>query len=212
MAKTPEPSPEVIERVRLDYCSGVLSFREIAYRHGVSHGVIGKWATKYGWVRNLQARIQARAQQIVDSKAVDAGVDKQQRASTEREAVEANAQLISDIKLRHRSDIRFARDEVIALLEELRRLRIDIPGIDSIAKRLAGSEEMPEGLLQLRAALERNSGLDKRISMARTLVDAIGKLVALERVAYGIASSEDDKGGDGSYEDLLRSTLDEHGR
>lgn len=107
---------EAIER---DYRAGIKTLRHIAAEHsGLSHQAIAKRAKSAGWDRDLKAKIQARADALVDKSAVDKKVDRE-RLSTERVLIEANAAAIASIRLAHRSSIGRARGIVDRLFSEL---------------------------------------------------------------------------------------------
>lgn len=55
-----KPPPDW-ERIEIDFRAGVLSTREIAQAHGISHTAINKRAKAYGWDRDLSAKIKAKA-------------------------------------------------------------------------------------------------------------------------------------------------------
>jgi hypothetical protein len=108
MAKDKEPD---WERIEADYRAGLLSLREIASADGcVTEGAIRKRAKRDQWTRDLNARIQARA---------DALVRNESSAADERQIIEANAQRIAQVRGEHRSDIARARGLVVGMLGEL---------------------------------------------------------------------------------------------
>jgi hypothetical protein len=56
MATTPD-----WDRIELDYRAGIKTLREIADEQGITHGAINKRAKRDGWVRDLSAKIRAKA-------------------------------------------------------------------------------------------------------------------------------------------------------
>ena len=54
------------ERVEFQYRAGILTLREIGAEHGMSHNSVDKRAKTRGWVRDLKAKIVAKAQELVD--------------------------------------------------------------------------------------------------------------------------------------------------
>jgi hypothetical protein len=110
------------ESVERDYSAGLLSLREIAEKYGVSKSLVERKKNAENWTRDLNAKIQSKADSIiassgVDSKGVDIGVDN--KKTSEKEVIEANAQAIVNIKLEHRGDIRKSKRLVNALFDEL---------------------------------------------------------------------------------------------
>ena len=61
---TKQPDWEAIERA---YRAGLLSIREIASAHEVSHTAINKRAKRDGWERDLSEKIQAKAEALVSN-------------------------------------------------------------------------------------------------------------------------------------------------
>lgn len=70
------------ERIELQFRAGVLSIREIASGHGITHGAINKRAKRDGWLRDLSAKIKAKAEDLVSRELVS------KQVSTEREVTE----------------------------------------------------------------------------------------------------------------------------
>ena len=84
---------------------------QLSRDYGVSRaGIIKHW-DKEGVERDLLAKIQARAEALVTHDAVTPKVTPEQRV-TERNVVEANAQVVADTILRHRADVKRAIDVV----------------------------------------------------------------------------------------------------
>ena len=115
---TPRKLPPDWERIELDYRAGVRSLREIAGEHGISHVAINKRAKRDGWSRDLSAKIQAKADELVTKELVTTPVTTENRIS-EREVVDANAQAIVQVRMTHRKDIARSRNIVMAMMAEL---------------------------------------------------------------------------------------------
>jgi hypothetical protein len=96
------------ERIEADYRAGLLSVREIASAQGVFHAAIGKRAKRDGWERDLGAKIKAKAKALVTSKTVTKEVTAQ-RVATDRAIIEANAEVIANVRIQHWQDIGRAR-------------------------------------------------------------------------------------------------------
>lgn len=58
------------ERIELDYRAGIKSLRQIAGEHGVSEGAIRKRAKRDDWTRDLNAKIQSKADELVRKESV----------------------------------------------------------------------------------------------------------------------------------------------
>ena len=105
------------ERIELDYRAGMKTLRQIADEHGLTHGAINKRAKRDGWVRDLSAKIAAKADELVSKAAVSDAVSKPTLG--EREVVAANAHLQAEAMLSHREDVRKGRALVAGLMDEV---------------------------------------------------------------------------------------------
>lgn len=170
------------ERIEADYRAGLLSIREIAAACGVSHTAIQKRAKAQGWERDLQAKIKAKADALVAKAEVAKSVATETLA-TERVLVEANAQVIADVRVSHRRDIARNRALVMKLMEELEIQTDNLDLLEQLDAAMAG-EGGPEGLGK---AFQRVISTSGRIDSAKKLAEAMKVLVTMEREAYGIA-------------------------
>lgn len=189
------------ERIELDYRAGIKSLREVADGSGVSHVTISKRAKKFGWVRDLKAKIQAQADELVNKATVNKGVNTLQAVS-ERDTVNANAQAIADVKLAHRSDIQRTRGITMSLLYELECQT----GADNVAMleqlgELMRSED-DQGNDRLNDLYQKIVSLPGRAKTMKDLGESLRVLVALERQAFGL----DDK--DNRPVDALTSLIE----
>lgn len=171
------------ERIESFFRAGLLSVREIASANGVSHTAIQKRAKAEGWDRNLNAKIQAKAEALVAKREVAKQVATATTA-TERMVVEANALAIAEVRNAHRADIgRFKR----LALDLLRELEAE-----------TGDPELFEQLGDILRA-EDDKGQDRRNDVYRRVISSAGRvdsmkklaetlriLIGLEREAYGI--------------------------
>ncbi|MGE4828221.1 hypothetical protein AB8897_22680, partial [Yersinia enterocolitica] len=101
-----KPDWEAIESA---YRAGLMSIREIASQHGITHGAINKRAKRDGWERDLKAKIKAKADALVSKREVSTQVSTE-KALSERILIEANAEVIANVRMEHRGDIRRARE------------------------------------------------------------------------------------------------------
>lgn len=170
------------ERVEADYRAGLLSIREIAAANGVSHVAISKRAKRDSWERDLAAKIKAKAEALVTKAEVTKEVTAEQLV-TERRIVEANAQVIAEVRVAHRRDIARARSLAMKLLDELEIQTDNIGLLEQLETALAG-EDGPDGLLRV---LQRVTSTSGRIDSAKKLAEAMKVLVSMEREAYGLA-------------------------
>lgn len=106
------------EAIETAYRAGVMSLREIASHHGISEGAIRKRAKRDDWSRDLNARIQQKADDLVRKQEVRKTV-RTKTELTERVLIEATAEVIASVRMEHRGDIRRARELTNTLFDEL---------------------------------------------------------------------------------------------
>lgn len=198
---TKQPDWEAIERA---YRAGVLSVREIAAAHEVSHTAINKRAKRDGWDRDLKAKIKAKADALVSKREVSTEVSSKQ-AETEREIIELNAEVIANIRMAHRGDISRSRRLTNKLLDELESLTDEQGTIKELIDQLKdGGHEDGEAMADVLALAKKMSALPARTKTMKELAETLKTLVALERQAYDL----DVKQG-GSEEETLSKLMDE---
>jgi len=196
-----QPDWEAIERA---YRAGVLSVREIATAHEVSHTAINKRAKRDGWDRDLKAKIKAKADALVSKREVSTEVSSKQ-AETEREIIELNAEVIANIRMAHRGDISRGRRLTNKLLDELEALTDEQGTIKELIDQLKdGDHEDGEAMADVLALAKKMSALPARTKTMKELAETLKTLVALERQAYDL----DAKQG-GSEEETLSKLMDE---
>lgn len=190
-----KPDWEAIER---DYRAGLLSIREIASTQGITHGAINKRAKRDGWERDLKAKIQAKADALVSRSVVSKEVSKE-RADTERQIIETNAEVIASIRMAHRGDISRGRRLTNKLLDELEGLTDNRDLFEELGELLRSEDKNGED--------KRNDLYSKVISMPgrsksmKEMAETLKTLITLERQAYSL--NGDDK-PDGSSATITR--------
>jgi len=100
------------EAIEVAYRAGLLSVREIAGRHKISHTAINKKAKKNGWQRDLSAKVK----KAVSTKLVSGSVS---TSVGEQEVIERAATEAAKVVTSHRKNISRQRKIVNTLLEEL---------------------------------------------------------------------------------------------
>ena len=179
------------ERIELDYRAGIKSLREISDGSGVSHVTISKRAKKAGWARNLTAKIQAKADDLVNKAGVNSCVNAV-NAVSERQIVEVNAEAIATIKLAHRKDIHRKRAIVARLMDEL-EAQVG-PENAALLANLGEMMRSPDdaGQDKLNDLYRKIISLPERAKTAKTLAETLRITVDMERQAFGM----DAKGAD----------------
>lgn len=147
------------EGVERDYSAGLLSLREIGDKHGVSEGLVRRKATQNEWNRDLSKKIQDKADSLVRKESVRSSV-RTEKAS-EKEVIEANAQAIVNVKLKHRTSIGRLNSVVDSLLAEIEVLNKD-----------KSVENLP-----------------MRVDLTKKLSDTLKTSIDKERQAFGIVDA-----------------------
>lgn len=175
------------ERVEHHYRAGVLSVREIASTCSVSHVAIHKRAKREGWTRDLQAKIKAKADSLVNTELVNSKVNKEALV-TERGIVEANAQAIANIRIAHRTDIGRYRRLANSLLEELEGLTDNRDLFDQLGNLMQSPDD--NGLDKLNDLYRKVIELPSRTKVMKELGETLKNLIALERQAYNVDAEQ----------------------
>lgn len=178
-------TPADWERIELDYRAGIKTLRQIADEHGISHVAVNKRAKRDGWSRDLAAKIQAKADELVTKSAVTTPVTKEARIA-EKAVIDANAQAVADIRLAHRSDIRRARNLTNSLLSEL-EAQTD-PSTLSMLYELGEllRNEDDNGQDRRNDLYTKVISLSERSKTMKTLADSLRVVVDMERTAFSM--------------------------
>lgn len=182
-------APADWDKIELDYRAGIKSLRQIGAEHGISEGAIRKRAKRDEWTRDLSERIQDKAEQLVRKEAVRKEV-RAERAASEREVVDANAQAVADIRLAHRRDISRARRVTNALLDELEQQADPetVQLLETLGELLYAPDD--KGRDKLNELYQAVISLPERSKTMKVLAESLAKLVDLERTAFGMDSKE----------------------
>jgi hypothetical protein len=188
-----KPAPDW-ERIEAEYRAGVLSLREIAQPFKVSHVAIAKKAKTLGWERDLGAKIQAKAEALVNKRLVTSEVNAA-RAVSEREIIEANAERIAQVRGEHRSDINRLRTLGLSLLGELEGQSAKLEDLEALGELLRSENEA--GVDRLNDLYHKIISTPGRVDSAKKVAETLKHAIGLEREAYGL----DPKKGDGDKPD-----------
>ena len=186
-------------QIEVDYRAGIKTLRQIAEENGISHQAIDKRAKKEDWMRDLTAKIQAKADAAVARAAVAKSVDKE-KVATEREVVEANAELQYQIRISHRKDIQRVKALLMSLLEEAESQSYDRQLYKQLGELLASPDE-DGNVDKLNEIYKKAMSLPQRVTVVKQVTETLATLIKLEREAFGIDKEEKASGG---YESLLK--------
>lgn len=185
------------ERIEIEYRAGVQSIRQIAQAFGVSDGAIRKRAKTQEWTRDLNGKIKAKAEAIVRTEVVRTEVrNSPEYKATEKETIDANANLIASIQINQRKDIQRARNLCMGLFDELEHMI----GLDNIALLQDFGDVMrkedDKGQDKLNDLYMKIIQLPNRVRSMKDLGDTLKTLVGLEVQAYGLDKKQEEKADD----------------
>ena len=170
------------EKIELDYRAGLKTLRQIADEHGISHVAINKKAKAEEWSRDLSAKIQKKAQDLVTKNLVTKEVTKE-KVVTERQIIDANANVVANVDIRQRKDVARYQNLMNKLFEELDTIsgQNNADALEQLSVMIEN-----EGLAGEDALIQfkRISSLGSRVKVAKDLGDTIAKLIPLERTIY----------------------------
>lgn len=182
------------EAIETAYRAGVMSLREIASQHGISEGAIRKRAKRDDWSRDLNAKIQQKADDLVRKQEVRKQVRKQVRNEstlTERVLIEATAEVIATVRMEHRGDIRRARELTNTLFDELGAQCADVSALEQLGDIMFDPDD--KGRDRLNEIYQKVISLPSRVKSMKDLSDSLKTLIGLEREAYSIENKAETK-------------------
>ncbi|HCT9400005.1 TPA: hypothetical protein OUC09_001153 [Enterobacter hormaechei] len=182
-----KPDWEAIESA---YRAGVLSVRELAGKYGISHQAISKRAKKDGWERDLKAKVQAKADALVAKREVARQVATESTIS-ERQLIEATAEVIATVRMEHRGDIRRARELTNTLFDELAGECGDVAALEQLGELMRREDD--KGQDKLNDLYHKIISLPSRVKSMKDLSDSLKTLIGLEREAYSIENKAETK-------------------
>lgn len=171
------------EKIELDYRAGIKTLRQIADEHGITDGAIRKRAKRDDWSRDLSAKIDKKADDLVRKDLVRKKV-RNETSISEREIIDANAHAIVEVRIGQRKDIGKARTLTNSLLEELEHQTINREEYENLGELLRSEDE--KGIDKLNDLYQKAMSTPSRIVSMQKLADTMKTLIALEREAFGI--------------------------
>lgn len=178
------------EAIETAYRAGVMSLREIASQHGISEGAIRKRAKRDDWSRDLNAKIQQKADDLVRKQEVRKQV-RNESTLTERVLIEATAEVIATVRMEHRGDIRRARELTNTLFDELGAQCADVSSLEQLGDIMFDPDD--KGRDRLNEIYQKVISLPSRVKSMKDLSDSLKTLIGLEREAYSIENKAETK-------------------
>lgn len=204
MTKAPKPKkadlvPIDWERVEAQYRAGILSVREIGRINGCSHTAIQQRATECGWSRDLKAKIQAKADELLAKQAVATTLATGNPAS-EKAIIDVGGAQLAAISMQQR----FWMDKAVKIagrmMAELEGT-MDAPEVFAqVHDRLLAGEDPDVNQMRHLAALV--AGLPERERVFRGLVESLNRAVGGQRRVYGMDQDQKSADDSDSFENL----------
>ena len=166
------------ESIEREYSVGIKTDREIGREFSVSHVAIGKRAVKYGWTKDLSAKIKAKALDVITKAEVTSQVTKE-KLVTEKQIIEVNANIQATVILEEREDVKRLTRICEALEKQLESIAVD-----------PNSEE----------------DLEKKARINKTLIDSRDKVFNMRRRNYGINDNANGDADSSNFETLLKKS------
>lgn len=185
MAKRPD-----WEAIESAYRAGVMSLREIASQHDISEGAIRKRAKRDDWSRDLNAKIKARSDDMVRKQEVRRQV-RSETVLSERVLIEATAEVITNVRMEHRGNIRRARELANVLFDELSAECADVAALEKLGELMIEPDD--NGRDKLNELYHAVISLPERVKSAKALSETLKNLIGLERQAYGLDDMQPNK-------------------
>ena len=132
------------ESVERDYSAGLLSLREIAAKYGVDESGIRYKAKRNGWTRDLSKKIEQRTEDKLRKDLLRSEL-RSENTISEKEVIEANAQVIVNIKLGHRTSIKKVNSLVESLLDEIETLN-ESKSVENLPMRVDATKKLMDTL------------------------------------------------------------------
>jgi hypothetical protein len=173
------------------------SFRLLAKEFGISSTRISQVAEENNWTRDLTAVIAEKTKSKLNAANLNAKLNA--RKASEREVVEATAEVQTNIVLAHRTDIQRGRKLTMALFEELELQTGNVDLLKDLAVLMF--KDGGESQDKRNELFTKVISLSSRAGTMKTLAESLKSLVAMERQAFNI---DDDKGSVTPYEQQLR--------
>jgi len=173
------------EKIELDYRAGVKTLRQIADEHDISHVSINKRAKRDGWVRDLSAKIKAKADDLVTKSLVTNEVTNEKRL-TEKQIIDEGATALTNIRLGQRKDIQRSRKIAMSLFDELEMMvgQENVKLLEMLGELMWSPDD--KGNDKVNDLYMKIISMPGRVKSMKDLSDTLKTLIALERQAFGL--------------------------
>ena len=157
-------------QIEVEYRAGIKTMIEVAAHYKCSVSAISQMAKRKGWTKDIAGKAKVLAQEKVNE-AIE-------RTSLEVGIVDAVAERIAAIDLKHKDEMERTRRIAQTMLDELECMS----GLEGDANLQELGDIVLEGCpMKLRSAYRKVISLPNKIGMIKTLADTIKTLIQLER-------------------------------
>lgn len=177
---------DTVERL---YRAGIESLRNIGAKCGLTEGAIRKRAKRDGWVRDLAARIRARAEDLVRKAEVRKKSAQQLSLADENEVVESNAVISANVIRSQRQDVRLLREVVNALMEQIKCVVTSRELFAQVGEICSQGASGHDKALEL---YNKVIGLPNQTDTTKKLAETLKILIELERKIHKLDDGADD--------------------
>lgn len=174
--------------VEADYRPGILSNRDIARKHGCTEGGVRKKAKKEGWVKDLSAKIESKADEIVRREAVRA----EYADATEADIIDANANKSAGIQIAQCKEVRGIKGIALRLFEELQDQTESVDEYVKLSEILASnnSEAMQRRFNKVADFSGRVDNMKKLTETVKTIIDLERKVNKIDTDPFSDADKK----------------------
>lgn len=173
-----------------EWRAGIITKLALSEKYKVSRAAIDKHWAKLGIERDLTEKIRQEVAARVTHDAVTREVTQLDRV-TEKELVEANAEIQVNVIRGQRKDVTRHRGLVSKLFAELEATSDGLELMEQIGELMASPDEA--GIDKLNDLYRKVISLPGRVDMVKKLVETLEKLINAERRVFNI---KDDSGSD----------------
>lgn len=179
------------EALQAQFETGTLSLRELSKQFGMDpkkgHVQIKRLADREGWTQDLGAKIQAKAEAKLAKQALP--VEKREAPRiADKAIIEANAEAIVQVRMRHRTDISKGMALTLKLMDELEHHTDNQELLEKLGHLMYAPDK--NGKDRLNEIYHAVISLPERMKSNKALSETIKNYIALEREAYGIKEAE----------------------
>jgi len=181
------------EACERDYRTSQMTLRELASKHGCSHGRIAQRAKNEGWSRDLTGAIR----QATDAKLIEASVNSlltsqaNQATQSLTNVVMAAAEVNTQVILKHRTGLNRITAIKSQLLEQIEQAASNMEDLAEVIEMVRSPDE--HGVDRANDALRKAMGRSALVDDLKKLADVDEKVRKGEREAFGLNDGPEDE-------------------